>query len=440
MIIHTRRQHAVGQGCFHSGSVGAGPPEAYDPSHLQYVYDCGAMGPYGASLRAEVNRFLAAGRGGSIDLLFISHLHLDHVSGVEQLCSGSMAVGTVVLPLLNDIDRLVCFARAAAEAPGAITDFYRDLIADPTGAITQRLNPDQILYVRRGEGPAPGGGELDVPERPDFPRDPGRTRGEERTSKWRLVGRGYAGSEGPQANGNVAQSPSAATPLIGTIDDTNGFEIVTAGESAAWILAPYVDVEVSAERQSFIHTVANLLGLSPHEFEQMASDPHFLLLLITNCREELAAAYNAVANLNVTSLCLLSAPYEVQAGSVWRLHRPNPTWAFGYVRRGQKVGWIGTGDADLKKLARRKAFLDHYAARLKQIATLLLPHHGSAHNFHEELLDRIRPMVCIAAADAFSTWQHPGARVIQAANSRGIPLWVTTGSPRSRTWEAAVSR
>lgn len=84
---------------------------------------------------------------------------------------------------------------------------------------------------------------------------------------------------------------------------------------------------------------------------------------------------------------------------------------------------------------RRRAFLHHYGRLLELVVSLTLPDHGFDHNFHPGLLAAVRPRPYIAAADAYSTWKHPGAQSVQAVSSLPATLQMVTSKTASRAWE-----
>jgi beta-lactamase superfamily II metal-dependent hydrolase len=100
-----------------------------------------------------------------------------------------------------------------------------------------------------------------------------------------------------------------------------------------------------------------------------------------------------------------------------------------------KIGWLATGDADLKTKKRRAAFLRHYRKLLDHVVTLTIPHHGSEGNFDVELLTRVDPEFCVAAADSVGKWRHPGTNVVQAIASHGRFLSVVTSKEPSEVEE-----
>ena len=80
-LINVRKQHAVGQGFFHSADL------LIDGKlRLLYVYDCGAVTKYESARSDRIRAYLGShGARSKLDLLFISHVHADHLNGLPQL-------------------------------------------------------------------------------------------------------------------------------------------------------------------------------------------------------------------------------------------------------------------------------------------------------------------------------------------------------------------
>ncbi len=92
-ITLTRRFHAVGQGLFCSEIV-----EGADFKHT-VVYDCGTESD-DYLLQSEMADISKLVKDDRIDILFLSHLHKDHISGVKRLLH-DYNVSKVVLPRLT---------------------------------------------------------------------------------------------------------------------------------------------------------------------------------------------------------------------------------------------------------------------------------------------------------------------------------------------------
>ena len=125
MMLHGwRTQWAVGQGSFHAGSLSSGT------ASVHYVYDCGTQPGYEGALEREVD--VAVSRlEGRVDLLYLSHFHRDHTSGVRRLLERA-EVPRVVIPYAPASERVMALA-ASVRAGVPLADWYLDLISDPVG-------------------------------------------------------------------------------------------------------------------------------------------------------------------------------------------------------------------------------------------------------------------------------------------------------------------
>ncbi len=356
-------------------------------------------------------------------MLILSHAHADHLNGLPRLRTG-LTVDTIMLPLLSVKDRLIAFARSLAEAPALFRDsFYREFIADPATALA-RLEPRQILFVKRGtrgEG-APGsdGGGIE-------PFVEGGTVGDSPLrdgadgERWRLIGRGRVENHRTAPSRGSGKSPTAA---VKTIPDSRAIAVNVRGYTDLWLLAPHVNPGIEASRRSFFRALSGHHGFD----EKSLANPRKLREILKDQKNHkiLEGAYRAVrSNPNVTSLCLYSGPAQnlPNGGFSWRMYRNSE----GKICRccGQ-IAWLGTGDAVLNTKPRVAALDAHYGVHLGNVGTMTLPHHGSDKNADGKLLDKVDPTHCVASAGHSSKWVHPGKCIRQAAKSRGIRLTVVT--------------
>ena len=422
LIGHQRIQHPVGQGFFHSGQLALARGAKADRV-LHFVYDCGSTQRYRSARTAAVRKYLDETSRTKIDLLFVSHVHFDHVSGMEELLDANKGakVDTIILPLIDTVHRLIVYARAMAQDPSTATSFYQDFIVDPASALASRFQPNQILFVTRG-GDDPETGVDDVLPAPDRPpTDP-------EGAIWTLVGRGKRGD----ISGSYSGAPGVGKTKVFTIPDTLGLS--AAGHSArsgqqsarvrAWLFKTYVDPDVVRGRAAFLRELRRQLHLTAAKLNTLISNVASLKDLVVHKRLELAKSYEAVtSDLNVTSLSLYSGPTLREAGDVWVAGRDDVVQVGGAPSRS---GWLGTGDAQLKKQTARRAFLKHYAANLSLVSTLTLPHHGSEDNFHVHIMKSLRPRLCVASADTQNSWRHPATSVVQAVSSANANVQAVT--------------
>lgn len=136
MSIHgSFRFHNVGQGLFYSGLLNI--KESSKHGIFSFVYDCGTNSPM-SFLQREIDDYklllktAKAGRNKKLDLLVISHLHDDHVNGLEYLLK-NVDVDTVVMPYASE--DLNFMARLESESD---SDFLRTFYIDPVGWFVSR--------------------------------------------------------------------------------------------------------------------------------------------------------------------------------------------------------------------------------------------------------------------------------------------------------------
>jgi hypothetical protein len=385
----------------------------------------------------------SVGSKSVLDVLFVSHIHFDHISGLERLLNKAkgLQVDTIVMPLINVADRLFAYARAASEEPATINDpFFRALIANPANALG-RFNPRQLLFVRRGspDSGATGLGR-DGDDDPDGPRETPRVWGGERTEGlyWKLIGRGtWDEYDQPVLKDDGTKADTYAV----IIDDTLAMMASTTDGCCDWILKPFVDPVIKSQKDLFLRELARSRGVSVSALKRWLEDTHNVSELLLNGLPDLTTAYAAVAkDFNVTSLCLYSGPKSVTSGMKMRRSERRGSTAPRKTMRVRRVGWLATGDAALQVGTRTKAFAKHYGSHLQNTCTLTLPHHGSDHNHNAELIGRIGATIHVAAADAYSNWRHPGTKVMQCLASMGRFLWVATSSKKSEIIETVHVR
>jgi hypothetical protein len=435
-IKNIRLQHSVGQGFFHSSAI-------YDDEGkrlLLYIYDCGSMELYAVDRAREIQQFLEnAGAQSRLDILFLSHVHADHISGLEQLldATSGVRVDTIVLPLVDVTERLVAFARTLVEdGIAAHNSFYQDFVVDPEEALS-RFGPRRIISIFPGDRDtgAPDGRDrplysLDSPQAEHFQQ--------EWESPWSLRGRGAIEVS---AEAKRAGADTSGPALRLRAPDTLAFAL--SKEQGSWLLAPFVDPATSEKKEDFLAALANQCGVKREDFDSWLRVTSNVRRLVTKEIRYLVTAYRTIAkDLNVTSLCLYSGPTREKNSSTSKRYLLGSFGRFNYEspmeNAAVRTAWLATGDAALKNSQRREDFVTHYGELLEEVVTLTLPHHGSDHNFHPDLLKSINPTFCIAAADQYGSWKHPGPHAIQSVCSHPALLHVVTSSERSRTVEIAL--
>jgi len=432
-LVTSQTQWAVGQGFFHSGTLGLtlGGAKATigDPVNVaaSYVYDCGTVNGQWLIDRelAEFTRRqpAEAGQARRVDLAFISHFDHDHVSGIERL-HDRVRPRRYVIPMVPATERLYLAARFLVENQSvALPDAYASLLEDP----------------RSWFGGLPGGAEVtEVLPIPDF--DP----------------------ENPLAGPleNVVPDVSAEAPLrarfigpgrvasglaIGGVDALVDDEWRVGREGTlrtVWIWVTYVLPAGRAHLDAFTHTLsASIPGFDPSTL----SDPGVLRHLVAHHWGALRDAYPSGSGArNVTSLCLYSGPPPGRAGSRWGRREEGVDRRSAVGPQFARAGWLGAGDADLRGADQAGEFLDAFRSVLPHVGTFAVPHHGAESSWSGTLLDAFsgpetkQPVCLVGAQPGFHGWSHPSLAVMASVADHGGHLVVVTGSPAAR-WTIVAS-
>ncbi len=388
MVEVTRIQYPVGQGCFHVGSIEwRRQPE---DANFHYVYDCGSKNK--TALTHSVKAM--AKRLSRIDALFVSHLHEDHVNGLDQLL-GAVRVNTVFIPHLSVSATVAGLVADAADTP--LSHSLVDASLDPQRWFGER----GVSHIVRVRPPPPGKGSVADAGSEGLP--PGREPQyaeidwDPREARDGDLAKGPADLQWMESGEMLAPGPEAQT-----LD---------------WVLVPHVDPELQIDLTRFEGEVANVLGLpdldnlTTRQLADALRDPG-------QCKS-LRGCYIRCfgANHNRVSMSVYSGPNSDPNQQHWSRILPLPLH-FLFHRIGV-VGWIGTGDAELKDHQVRGAWERSYRKFLPNLSTLLLPHHGSDRNFSPELLKYQDLACCVASAGDPSQYSHPGVEVIESVRLQG---------------------
>lgn len=445
-ILHTRVQHPVGQGFFHSSTISSWAANG-DPQELRYIYDCGSKHP--AARQRDIEAYLGRmeSRGVTeIDVLFLSHIHDDHINGLPRLLRKKVAPGVayapssppeivadiVVLPMLEPIERLLAFAMAMVEREKIAGSqstvegdgFLVDMTVDPVAALRAR-GARKVIVVAGGDGGAPGREEPPASEDGEGPaRLPGLDIPQ---SPLRIIGsRAQAGSSPIDVDADaieITHSEGLAVPLVG---------------GSHWRLLMYVDPWAEEKRDLLIAE----LKATPDKLKEAS----YLRDLVTNGMTTLTSAYKKVygdKKINLTSLCVYSDIIDRWRSSESTIDRNNSEGLYLFSLN-KKSAWLATGDADLRG-SRATSLETHFGEYLKGVHTLTVPHHGAEPNSDDALYKAVKPNLCIVPAarvvsdhDADGNpveWSHPATAVVRHIGDQGIPLMMVTDTEASRIIE-----
>ncbi|MCS3929597.1 hypothetical protein M2175_004628 [Bradyrhizobium elkanii] len=399
----TRRQFAVGHGGFHASSIKVlcdptgqatrgtlkNPAGLNTLLDLAYVYDCGSEHPSAFAKALKVYRETIAER---LEILFVSHLHADHINGLDRLL-GNKVPDIVVLPYL-DVEDIAAIALSDFEG-SKFSGSYRAYLRDPVAWWTGR-GVRTVIFIEPDDG---GGGSLDLPM-PTRPIEGGAD-----SSAWdfehpqaRLVAAlrkpaGHVPSELKAADGTAVGVRELTGPCLLAGSGSHfrlewRYDPKDSWRQADWYLIPYVHPVRDAQRTEFraeIQQRLKLQDVSPAEFRARILDE-------LTCSKKAKALVDIYVNHfspsdhNAVSMSLYSGPASSRRQSE-AVENWITEWQFSpHAESALENGWLSTGDSMLRQPKRRKPWHQFYSEIGKPIAALTLPHHGSNHNFHDEIL------------------------------------------------------
>jgi hypothetical protein len=421
----------VGQGLFAHGRLACPGLAA-----MRLVFDCGVSGFQGC-LRDAIAEYKAEYSGP--DVLVISHLHDDHVSGVARLLEDHTCEA-VILPYLSPIARA-----AAVAASESIDPNFLALAANPQAFFLEGDTPRarRVVFVSDGGGEGSPEGEAG-PDEPDGQRDnPAEPQDRERMiSVLRRAIDAIGRTAGPTPD-------SAAGGAIVETDDSRTHRLIPCWQFRFFVRDPLkprakpVSEKVCAAWGDFEAEVRRILGIP------VGSDiPNAALAKALKDKakvEELRAVYRQLGDLNANGLSLwvgrrtgglgstvLGMPAPSFLGSddsdttVWvgkatpagRLWRSVPSTA--EYNRNSGSGILFTGDADFAENGHDIAA--HFKAEWPSTGIVQVPHHGSRHSWDDavfRILNEAMPYPSFWPLNAglLNRYGHPHQAVVRALTS-----------------------
>lgn len=381
MLLHHRRQFPVGQGFFHAATISFGEKD------FNYIYDCGSLDQY--TLLKSLSDYLNNMSNVKIDALFISHLHEDHVNGIDKLAA-NINIDMVVLPYLTPAQKILLIAQASDD--GALSVDYYNLITDPPLWFSQKGVREVILIKNQKTTQYEKVSPSEINPQSSY----------QQTKSLKLSYRG--GRRLKLKTKNEKQCPVIVLP------DSTPLYISADNKPLNWIFLPYVhpdsDWELKFNRmfkENFGKSI-NDKAMGDSEFKKWLLD----LLRRPESRNVLIGLYRIVSNdkINRTSMMLYSGPSNTPKNIEGISEYIDSDYKNRYDYHINKCGWLGTGDADLKPLYRQNAFENRYRKIFNLVKVFCLPHHGSMHNLN---LSMGFPEGCyhVASAGAGNRFHHP---------------------------------
>jgi len=407
-IVLNQKFHGIGQGLFYSAKISTQVDCAFR-GEFNFIFDCGSLSArkYLIQEIGEYKKLLL--RRNTIDLLIIiSHLHSDHVNGLEQLLD-DVEVNNLVLPYLYPAERALL--SIISKGP----KWYFDFLYSPTNFLKKR-GVKNIIYVSRGE---------------DFKSEPPISKenlNEEREyeSKYKFD------------FDELLDDINTREKARGSGDDIDDSIIFKKDSKPArvhqlWNFYFYVSpIE------------ENILDLFSNKVKELFEDLSFFEIIRNkDKRKTLRDIYEKYINqdLNFTSLACLHGPFNLFPSFDFRnellpgyCHLPfflprSPfskecrltcaefydCWRHmlddfkGFYKNRSYTFLTG----DINSISEWEGFKKRYQQYFKYIHSFQIPHHGSKNNWNVEIPFDIGPSEYIISAGIHNKFRHPDIEVIQ---------------------------
>jgi hypothetical protein len=437
-LLVKRTQHAIGQGGFHSSYLYAGD------ERFSLVFDCG-----GSTEKHRASVIGPVVEQGKHDWLVVSHLDEDHINGVSQLESAGVTFSNVFLPHVDLSHQLFLMLLRSA---GTVT------VASEEARLNSLLIVGKLYAGSYGRARVVIPGERDRGDRP-------------RQEIFPL-------SDGPEQRRLPDLTPEDARPSVlldeqaqkslgvsgtRTFQDTQSIYIsgknwemrfysdewaFPAPVAKLWALPVLRPLRNAMEHLSLLGTNGGggfTRGIGAALKAQISAaaanaaiatiDPAFpkvsRAISVNSLLKKLYQALPDLHDYNSSSLCLYSGPATSRPPEHWRYMRSMNLPDEQYQRRhhAHSVGWLGMGDAHLHDASALRRFRGHYEGRFKLLSTLVLPHHGSRHNYDAERIQLHRllapisyydtPVFVAASNPRHKKFKHPHQEVVKIARMYG---------------------
>jgi hypothetical protein len=358
--------HNAGQGLFYSGKI-----DGFD-----FVYDCGSIRrQHLTDIVLDYKRTLL---NGKLNLLILSHLHEDHVSGLYAIFhrNPKTSVERVILPYLSPIERLILAIRPR---PPPANEWYYNFLSDPVQFFLKR-GVQRITYV--------GGSERNRQTDNPINRDDSDTPNLERQD--RVM---------DKLKDSIAlretilhKEPHLGQYLDGRLRiKTHDGALILSAYSIHWqfrFCNYTVKPETLATFENCVKSITKEESLSE-------------IITDEQKRESLRCCYEPLdkTDFNNTSLLLLHGPLSNQQ------FKP-------LVNQTQLL----TGDISFKKHV--PEICQHFGSDLSEVGYCLIPHHGSKRNWDKAILPHVSRRCTWVASTGINS-QQPGFEITNDITNEG---------------------
>ncbi len=414
-IVFDQNFHGIGQGLFYSGKITLQSNNVTKTS-FNFVYDCGSSSRI-VFLINEIEEYKKLNlQSNKLDLLLISHLHSDHVNGVERLLS-NIEVKNVVLPYLKPIERALL--SIYEEEPS----WYFEFLSNPTSFFKKR-GVKNIVYISRGK---------DFETTPPEPSE-GPLREKEFFSKMEID---FEGMEDDKEKEEYAKD------YDGVIDSSVKFKKDGYPPKIfnLWNFYFFTSPIDENKLNSFYNAVRQIKNESNDR--EISSYSILEIVRDKNKRKELKEIYKdkVTKDLNHTSMACLHGPIYFLPNIDFKQELNLGLWPFPFIPfyrrmfRGLKFmdpefyhEWrqilrefkeiyrnrlYSFLMGDINSISEWEGIKKRYAQLFRHIQSLQIPHHGSKNNWNNKIPLDVGLCDYIISAGIRNRFKHPDLEVIK---------------------------
>ena len=407
--------HAVGQGLFYSGRIKRDSNPNPNPLEFNFAYDCGTIDA-SRILKNAIDQYVQTLPTDGLDILILSHFHIDHISGLDRLLNyHNVNIKKCFIPYFTPEERFSFWAYAIYKGIN-YDEWYGDFLIDPVGYLLNK-RVEQVIII--GKGPDNENKDFTPPKFSDD-RDSKKEKIEvylDNLEKDEKLINKIKDSEGEK---RWEEWKNFKDRLL--IKTDNGYIAISCG----WYFRFF------NLKNNLDHNIWNLKNcLASHDINITASWNGSIISqnmkIIKNCYRE--AFRNK--ELNITSLMTYHAPTERMSRVICYTSR--------YVIRIRNIstyscflrditGQLLSGDAELGivNVDNINQFEQHYRDVLGNVFLYQLPHHGSENNWKSSFMDLMpNCYIWVASSGLQSKFSHPSGTVIKSICKQGrVPICV----------------
>jgi beta-lactamase superfamily II metal-dependent hydrolase len=397
--------HNVGQGLFYTGKL------KLENKNIDFIYDCGSKN--NEQIKKSVIYYKNEMGEKDIDLLIISHLHDDHVSGLNELLEKK--IHCVILPYFSPLERLIITLRGKEEEKKEkerLPGWYYSFLQNPVGYLRER-GVDKVVVIGN-EGSQGGQFHDEIPSA--------------------LSGESLSSID-PFNFDNLPNDKNLIKKIIKNephlkefiskkkllVKNHSGYVIA----SGFWLFK-FFNYKVGTESLNRFRDCIEKHGIT-NPMDAIINKKR--LRKLRKCYTQLVGYLDK--DFNNTSLVVYHGPLGKNKSDIRSfqllfcycpyLNRPPRCfyYPFRFDESVKHCGQLLTGDIDYN--FNYQELIGHYNRHLESIGISLIPHHGAKINWNPDILNQLNNCkFWVVSAGLTNTYGHPNYQVLLNILKKGL--------------------